>query len=96
MPSPFSLGVQNADEAFDAFADNGMAVGSVSMTTAETESAVAHGMSAAPDWVLLTGNTALLAGEGLGWAATATTLTIVKTDTNGGNLTVSYIAGNLS
>lgn len=94
--SAYTKGAQNAAALGDGLVYGDITIFSVAMTTAQTEAAVAHGLSAAPDWVLLGGNTAALAGEGLGWSATATTLTIVKTDTNGGDLTVSVLAANLS
>ncbi len=96
MPSPFSLGAQNADRVFDGFVDGDVGVGAHTFTTAETVYTVAHGMSAAPDWVLLTCSDAAIGAEGLGWSATATTLTINLVDTNAGEPVVSWLAGNLS
>ena len=94
--SAFTKGAQNAAALGDGLVIGDITIFSVSVTTAQTESAVAHGLSAAPDWVLISSNVAALGGEGLGWEATATTLTIIVADTNGGDQTLSVIAGNLS
>jgi hypothetical protein len=96
MPSPFSLGAQNADNAFSTFVDGDVTFFSVTMTTAQTQSDVAHGLSAAPDFVLVTGATqGGGADDGVGWSSDATTITVIATDTSATN-TVSVFAANLS
>ena len=95
MASPFSKGVQAADKAFELFEGNDMLAGSAGYSAADTIVAVAHGLSAAPDWCIL-GFEGVIAGsaEGVMWSATATTLTITIADTTDA-CTVSYLAGRL-
>jgi hypothetical protein len=96
MPSPFSLGAQNADSAFSTFVDGDVTFFNASLTTAQTEVAVAHGLSGAPDFVLIQSANAAVAGDyDTGWSADATTLTIIALDTAADN-TVSVFAANLS
>jgi hypothetical protein len=96
MPSPFSLGAQNADNAFSTFIDGDVTFFSVAMTTAQTQSDVAHGLSAAPDFVIVgNGNASVAGDQETGWSATATTLTVIALDTAASN-TVSVFAANLS
>ena len=93
MASPFSEGAQNADVAFRGFTQQQFVTGNAAYSAADTEVAVAHGLSAAPDWCLL-GSTGTAAGiaEGVMWTANATTLTITVVDTQAA-CTVSYMAG---
>jgi hypothetical protein len=89
MPSPFSLGVQNADRLFDGFVDGSVAIGN---TSSDTGSAAVTGLGFTPDWVIAT-----MAGVNAltGWSATSTTLTITGRSTTTACV-ISYIAGNLS
>lgn len=91
MPSPFSNGVQNADKVFDILAEGKVKAGASALTTAQTSVAIAHGLGAAPDFVLVTDS----ANVHPSWAATATTLTITSAETNAASR-VSYIAGILA
>ncbi len=95
MPTGFSLGVQNADVVYDGIADGdaklvGAAVVAAAfddvlvttaiLTTTDIALGIAHGLSATPNFVLMTltpGNNS----EGTGWSANATTLTLTKVDT---------------
>jgi len=95
MVSPYSLGAQNAKTAFGVFVDGDLLAGAVTLTTAQTQATVAHGLSAAPDFCLMGIDAAASGGEGIGWSATATTLTIIQIDTQLGAV-VSYLAGNLT
>ncbi len=111
MPSPFSLGVQNADAIFDtstldaanitamakvAIAFDDILISTATLTTADVALGVAHGLSAAPDFVLFTGsNDSASIVEGMSWTADATTLTFLKVDTQDTAI-VSYIAGVLT
>ena len=90
MPSPFSLGVQNADAIFDGATAAGVLgleslfddvlVTTAILTTADIALGIAHGLAATPDFVLLS-YTPGDNGEGTGWSANATTLTLTKVDT---------------
>ena len=92
MPSPFSQGVQNADSIFSAVNSGSVTalasmfddvlVTTATLTTADIALPIAHGLSGTPDFVLLGfkgSQTGII--EGFGWTANATTLTILKTDT---------------
>lgn len=97
MPTPFTLGAQNADRVFGLFADGDVTFLTVAINATTADTAVAHGLSGTPDFVFLSTNTtddAAGAAAGVGWSANATTLTI--TQQTAGNATVSVIAGNLS
>jgi hypothetical protein len=101
MPSPFSQGAQNADTAFSTFVDGDVTFFNSSLTTAQTIATVAHGLSAAPDFVLVTHDSgddiaSTIATAGLiGWSATATTLTLTC-DNTAGSAVLSVFAANLS
>jgi hypothetical protein len=98
MASPFSNGVQNADKAFDIFAEGKVKAGSGTLTTTDAAIGIAHGLGAAPDFVLVSDSLAVGAGAAagkIGWAANATTITFTKADT-GAQETFSYIAGKLA
>jgi hypothetical protein len=96
MPSPFSLGAQNADNAFSTFVDGDVTFFNVALTTLQTIGTVAHGLSAAPDFVLLQGSSQELAASvGTAWSATATTLTVIH-DATAADETISVFAANLS
>jgi len=111
MPSPFSQGVQNADDMFDsstidaanisamaklAVAFDDILISTATLTTADVAFPVAHGLSATPDFVLFTGsNDSASIVEGMSWTANATTLTFLKVDTQDTAI-VSYIAGVLT
>lgn len=92
MPSPFSLGVQNADRIFDGFVDGSVAVGVIaSGTGAGTVTTATLGFT--PDWVLFSVENA--EGAATHWATTSTTLTLTGRSTTTAG-TIAYIAGNLS
>lgn len=96
MPSPFSLGAQNADQVFDNFVDGDIIFATALMTTADVALGVAHGLSAAPDFVIFMGsNSSASIAEGMSWTSDATTITFLKVDTQDTAI-ISYIAGNLS
>jgi len=111
MPSPFSQGVQNADDMFDsstidaanisamailAVAFDDLLISTATLTTADIALGVTHGLSATPDFVLFTGsNSSASIVEGMSWSADATTLTFNKVDTED-TAVVSYIAGVLT
>lgn len=89
MPSPFSQGVQNADDAFEAFADGQVHIG---LVASGTGAGAVTGLGFTPDWVLFeVGANA----NALSWTATSTTLTLTGRSTTTA-ATISYIAGNLS
>jgi hypothetical protein len=88
MPSPFSLGAQNADLAFDNFVDDEIQTGLVASATGD---ATVTGLGFTPDWVIAQLN---VEGITVGWSATSTTLTFAKSGTTAAS--VSYICGNLT
>jgi hypothetical protein len=97
MPSPFSNGAQNADKAYSKFANGDVTFFTMALTTLQTVATAAHGLSAAPDFVLAshTNVGAVATSGGIGWSATATTLTVTSNDTlASGTLTV--FAANIS
>jgi hypothetical protein len=87
--SDYSLGGQNAKDAFEAFADGQVHLGN---TASGTGSAAITGLGFTPDFVVAT-----MAGVNAltGWSATSTTLTITGRSTTTACV-ISYIAGNLS
>lgn len=89
MPGPWTLGAQNAEEAFEVFVDSNVVIGN---TTSDTGDATVTGLGFTPDFVLAT-----MAGVNAltGWSATSTTLTITGRSTTTACV-ISYIAGNLS
>jgi hypothetical protein len=97
MPSPFSLGAKNSDKAFSRFVDGDVTFFTVALTTIQTQVEVAHGLSAAPDFALLSSNAiALAASTGhQGYSATATTITVID-DNTAAATTVSVLCGNIS
>jgi hypothetical protein len=96
MPSPFSNGAQNADKAFSRFVNGDVTFFTITMTTIQTVGTVAHGLSAAPDFVIASSsNPAVAGGGGVGWSATATTLTVTQNDTLA-TTTLTGFAGNVS
>jgi hypothetical protein len=96
MPSPFSNGAQNADKAFSHFANGDVTFLNVALTTIQTIGTAAHGLSAAPDFVLVNGSAVTAnSTNGIGWSADATTLT-VTVDNTAAPVTVSVLAGNFS
>ena len=98
MSSPFSQGAQNADKAFSQFVDGDVTFFSVSLTTIQTQSSVAHGLSAAPDFVIAAGQyagAASAASDLIGWSATATTLTVIANNTVAADV-ISVFAANIS
>ncbi len=96
MPSPFSLGAQNADKVFDDFVDGDVKFATALMTTADIALGVTHGLSGTPDFVIFMGsNSSASIAEGMSWTADATTITFLKVDTQDTAI-ISYIAGNLS
>lgn len=96
MPSPFSQGAQNADTAFSTFVDGDVTFFNISLTTLQTIGTVAHGLSAAPDFVILgLGDLDAAASAGSSWSATATTLT-VSHDNTLVDETIAVFAANLS
>lgn len=96
MPSPFSQGAQNADKAYSAFVDGDVTFFTVALTTIQTIGTAAHGLSAAPDFVLMSNSAAGAASaNGTGWSATATTLTVTS-DNTGAAETITVFAANLS
>jgi hypothetical protein len=100
MPSPFSLGAQNADKAFSRFVSGDVTFLNGALTTLQTVGTVAHGLSAAPDFVILqtdamTGASTTTTNGITGWSATATTLTYTCDNTAAAQV-VSIIAGNIS
>lgn len=89
MPSPYSLGAQNADAIFDGFTDGQVAVGVVASGTG---AGAVTGLGFTPDWVLFeVGANA----NAISWSATSTTLTLTGRSTTTA-ATISYICGNLS
>ena len=96
MASPYSLGAQNSQNAFDNFPDGDIVFATALMTTADVALGVTHGLSGTPDFVIFMGsNTSASIAEGMSWTADATTLTFLKVDTQDTAI-ISYIAGNLS
>ena len=97
MPSPFSLGVQNADHAFDGFSDGQVTFFNVSLTTLQTVAEVAHGFAGTPDFVMVSLGEFEIESVATGprWSATATTLTINYDQTLLSG-SVSVFAANLS
>lgn len=90
MPSPFSLGAQNADLAFGGFTDDQIAAGGIASGTG---AGTATGLGFTPDWVVFSISGA--ATNSAYWTATSTTLTITGRSTTTAGV-ISYIAGNLS
>ena len=97
MPAgAFGTGLTNAESCFDNFVIGEIVFATANMTTADTALGIAHGMSAAPDFVIFTGsNSSASIVEGMSWTANATTLSFLKVDTQDTAI-ISYIAGNLS
>ena len=96
MPSPFSQGAQNADKAFSQFANGDVTFFTVTLTTLQTVGTTAHGLSAAPDFVILgLGALDSAASVGASWSATATTLT-VSHDCTTAIENISVFAANIS
>lgn len=96
MASPYSQGAQNAVSVFDNFPFGDITFATALMTTADIALGVAHGLSAAPDFVIFMGsNSSASIAEGMSWTSDATTLTFLKVDTQDTAI-ISYIAGNLS
>jgi hypothetical protein len=98
MPSPFSNGLQNADKLFDTATEGDVTFFTTSLTTLQTVSDVAHGFSAAPDFVLvspsaMSGASTATTNGLTGWSATATTLT-VTCDNTAGTTVLSVFAAN--
>lgn len=100
MPSPFSQGAQNADRAFAGFVYGDVTFFSVSLTTLQTITTVAHGLSAAPDFAIvspsaMSGASTATTNGLTGWSSTATTIT-VTCDNTAGTTALSVFAANLS
>lgn len=96
--SAYTNGAQNAATIFDLFQEGKVTAGSGTLTTTDAAIGVAHGLGAAPDFVLITSSLAVGAGASagkFGWAANATTITFTKADT-GAIETFSYLAGILA
>lgn len=88
MASPFSNGLQNAAKLFDTGTNGNVTFFNVSLTTLQTVTTVAHGFTAAPDFVLLapaamSGASTATTNGLVGWSATATTLTVTVDNTAG-------------
>ena len=96
MPTPYQLGGKNAIKAMGVFVDGDIKFATALMTTNDVALGVAHGLSAAPDFVIFTGsNSSASIVEGMSWTANATTITFLKVDTQDTAI-ISYIAGNLT
>jgi hypothetical protein len=100
MPTPFTQGAQNADKAFSQFADGDVTFFSVSLTTLQTITTVAHGLSAAPDFAIvspsaMSGASTATTNGLTGWSATATTIT-VTCDNTAGTTSLSVFAANIA
>jgi hypothetical protein len=82
MPTPFTNGAQNADKLFSKFANGDVTFFTMATTTIQTVATAAHGLSAAPDFVIVgLGSLDAAASAGSSWSATATTLTVSHDNT---------------
>jgi len=96
MPGPYSKGAQNAEKAFELLNYKKVIIGVSTATTGDAVITVAHGLGAAPDFVLANDST-VGAASGfldvqLSWTATATTISFTRCDT-AANGTISYMLG---
>ncbi len=91
MPAGFTRAEANAKDFGDEFTIAGLLIANSALTTAQTTVAVAHGLGAAPTFVLVKGTTA----SSISWTAGATTITFTSTETNAPE-TISYLAAILS
>jgi hypothetical protein len=104
MPSPFSRGVQNADDMFDASAIDAANIAAmaalavafdnltIAVAASGTGAAAITGLGYTPDWVLF-GVSAT--PNALSWTATSTTLTLTGRSTTTAE-TITYICGLLT
>lgn len=96
--SSYTKGSQAAAKLFGALTVSAATAGTGTLTTTDAAIGIAHGLGAAPDFVLLSSSLAVGAGAAagkFGWAANATTITFTKADT-GASETFSYIAAVLA
>ena len=93
MPGPYTRGAQNADKAFEVLNAGKIVVGVTTATTTDAAVSLAHGLGAAPDFVIAMDSSVVAAAHAnLSWAANATTITFTRGDTTNAG-TVSYILG---
>ena len=91
-----SKGSQNADKAFEVLNYRKVVTGVSTATTGDIAILVAHGLGAAPDFVLAMDSAVVAASHAnLSWSATATTITFTRGDTTNAG-TISYILGIFS
>ena len=94
MPAGFTRAETNAKAIGDRFTIAGVKIGTTTLTTAQTAATVAHGLGAAPTYVLFNEDDQV-AADTITWAATATTLTFTSSNTAAPS-TVSYLAAILA
>jgi len=96
--SAYTKGVKNGAIIGDAFKDGDLVVGSVVIAANATNVTVAHGLSAAPDFVLLGTDENSAVADRMPYVASkdGTNMVLAHTDTDGAAQTVFYLAGVLA